>query len=242
MKRILTALFLLVILAIPVSAEQVPAYVFDHAMLMTQGEQMDLDFTLQDLRDTYGLNMAILTANTLYGKSPQQYADDYYDQIFGVDTDGILFLLSMEDRDWYISTSGKAMELLTDGETYDSVEDIIGHFSDGDYYDGFRAWAAGLPWYLENEEPEPSPSFLLALAIGAGVAGITVFAMYSAMNTKRAQHSASHYLTEGSYHLRTCQDFFLYRRVTKTAKPKENSSGRSGGGGGRSHGGGGGKF
>ncbi len=239
MKRSLTVVLLLLVLMIPVSAEWLPVFVFDQAGLMSQGEQMELDSALQELQQSYSLNLAIVTTNTLDGKSPAQYADDYYDALFGVDSDGILFLLSMEDRDWFITTSGRGRSLLTDGEVYDSVDTALDYLSDGDYFSGFSIWVNNLPWYLENEEPEPTPSFWLSLVIGLVVAGIAVFIMTCGMNTKRQQHSARHYMTGDSYHLRTCQDFYLYSNTTRTAKPKNNSSS---GGGGRSHGGGGGKF
>ncbi len=241
MKRFFSILLisaLLLSVSLSAMAQDLSSYVFDDAGLLTQPEEESLRFLAAQLHEAYGLNIAIVTTNTLHGKSPQQYADDDYDRRYGQGSDGILFLLSMEDRDWYISTSGKAMDLFTDGEVYDSADEIIHYLSDGDYYDGFSAWLQGLSYYLDTTEPEPQPNLILAVIIGAVVALIVVLIMRAGMNTKRQQYSAGQYMVPGSYHLRTHQDFFLYSRTTKTARPKENSSG----GGGRSHGGGGGKF
>ncbi len=235
MKRWILVLLLILGMAVGVRAAQMPAWVGDEAGLMTRWEADDLSAQIQSLSQEYDLNIYILTVDTLAGRSPQQYADDFYDMTFGADSDGILFLLSMEERDWCISTSGRAQTLLTDEEVYDSVEAVIPYLSGGDYYDGFCGWVSELSHYL----PESQPSFWVALGIGGVVALITVLVMVSTMNTKRKQHSARQYLQPDSYHLTAQQDFFLYRNVTKTARPKERSSGSSGG---RSHGGGGGKF
>ena len=51
------------------------------------------------------MDLVVVTANTLGGKSPMEYADDYYDYN-GYTDDGALLLVSMEDRDWWISTKG----------------------------------------------------------------------------------------------------------------------------------------
>ncbi len=226
-------------LAVPAQGAAQSVEITDLAELMTGAEEAALEIAAAELSRQYNLHIVILTTNTLEGKSPQEYADDYYDLSCGEDSDGILFLLSMEDRDWYISTCGRAMELYTDREVYVFMDVILSYFSDGDYYDGFAAWLEDLPYYLDAEEPEPEPSIWICLGAGLLVAVIVILIMRSGMNTKRKQQSARHYLVPETYHLRTQQDFFLYSNVTKTARPKDNDSSS---GGGRSHGGGGGKF
>lgn len=236
MKRWFLVLLLILGMAGAASGAQMSAGVQDAAGLMTQREADALGAQLQSLSREYDLNIYILTVDTLEGKSPQQYADDFYDRTFGAGSDGILFLLSMQERDWYISTSGRGRTLLTDEEIYDAMESVVPHLSAGDYYRGFTTWVSTLSRCL----PEPEPSFWIALGIGGVVALISVLVMRFSMNTKRKQHSAQQYLQADTYQLTAQQDFFLYRNVTKTARPKESHS--TGSSGGRSHGGGGGKF
>ncbi len=242
MKRIfnlMLVLLLLICLGVSASAEQVPAYVFDGAGLLTDSQELRLDDAILDLQTDYDIHFAIVTVNSLGGKSPQRYAEDYYDGLYGKGSDGILFLLSMEDRDWYVSIHGSAAELYSDGEIGDSVDAILPYLSDGDYYEGFSAWLSGLPFYLDTAEPEPQPKLWVAAVIGLVVALIVIVIMRSGMNTKRQQYGARQYLTPGSYQLRTQRDIYLYSTVSKTARPKDSGSGgRSGG----SRGGRGGKF
>ena len=82
--------------------------------------------------------------------------------------------------------------------------------------------------------------------IGLIAAVITLLIMRSKMNTAKPQKNAANYLKAGSFHLRQRSDMFLYSRVSRRAKPKNNTSGsgssvhRSSGG--VSHGGRGGRF
>ncbi len=245
MKRICAfLLLLLLVFALPVmaTAEQL-LWIYDEAELMSQTEAQALDALAQRLSDTYQLNIAIVTTDTLSGKSPRGYAEDRYDQTYGVGTDGILFLLSMEDRDWYISTNGRGTELLTDDEVDASFDDVKKYISGGEYFTGFEAWLDNLSFYLDSQTAGDTgeaqgPNILISLGVGLVVAVVVILIMRTSMNTRRKQQSARQYLTPGSYHLNTCQDFYLYSRTTRTAKPKDNGSGSSGG----SRGGGGGKF
>ena len=48
------------------------------------------------------MDIVIVTTNTLDGKLPTVYADDFYvakEYGFGLDKDGVLLLISKEDRD-----------------------------------------------------------------------------------------------------------------------------------------------
>jgi uncharacterized protein len=56
------------------------------------------------------------------------------------------------------------------------------------------------------------------------------------------QQNAGDYVKKGSMQLTDSGDYFMYRRVVRTALPKNNSSSTHSSSSGRSHGGGGGKF
>ncbi len=279
MKRIcsllLIGILLLPCLPFPASAEEAPV-IADMESLLTADEIFDLTDRILQLEQAYGIDILIVTTPSFYGATAQNYADDYYDQHGGAD-DGVLFLLSMTEREWYISTCGSMIYTLTDYSIQQIGEQAIGYLANGDYYDGFACFLNALPEYLDacssgapvdgyadyaeeyyhgtQEEvvyspEESSPNFYLSLVIGVAAAAVTVIVMRSAMNTKRPQRSASVYLKDGSWQLRTHRDLFLYSNVTKTRRQQNSgSSGHGGGGssvhrssGGRRHGGGGGRF
>ena len=89
-----------------------PAFV-DLADLLSSSEESDITSRLNELYNKYGIKVVAVTTNTLHGMTPQDYADDFYDYN-GYPNDGVLFLLSMEDWDWYVSTRGKGARNIVD--------------------------------------------------------------------------------------------------------------------------------
>ena len=242
MKRklaiILTCLLLAALTVLPVSAKS--PRVLDYANLMTSEEDQYLEQWCGQFDIHYAMDIVLLTVPTTMDFSPQDFADNFYENN-GYADDGLIFLLDMGSRQWHISTSGTAIEALSDRDLEKIEQKVIPYFSEGKYFDGFCKFLDILPDHLAEES---GVNIFLAALIGAGIAGIVLFIMRGAMNTRRPQRSADTYEIDGSYHLNTHQDLFLYSRLSKRAKPKESSSGstthRSSSG--TSHGGRGGSF
>lgn len=262
MKRklfsLLLGVLLLAALAMPGFAVSENPMVVDNAGLFSDTERKALEEKAQALRETYEMDVVILTVDRLDGKTPQDYADDYYDDHgygYGDEYSGMLFLLSMEERDWYISTCGDAVYALTDYGIQQLGEAALPDLSSGNYYDAFDAYLDALPSFLDayqsghpidgyadysgeyyhgdqeevvHYKEKRSPNLLISAVIGLIAAGATVGVMAAAMNSKRPQRSASGYLKAGSFHLSRHQDLFLYSNVSKTRRPEP--SGNSGGG------------
>lgn len=272
---LLLSLLMLLSLSLTAAAEESLWRVVDNADLLDTAEESAHEETIRLLRERYDMDVVILTVNSLDGKRPQEYADDYYDENgygCGEEKSGLLLLISMEERDWYITTCGDAIYALTDYGIQCLGEELLSGF--GISYDaGFRMFLNALPEYfeaLENGTPidgqadysgdyyhgdqeevvyyeeEFTPSVELSLLLGLVVAGISVLIMRLGMNTKRPRRSAAGYMVENSFQMRQQQDLFLYSNISKVRR-QENKS--SGGGssvhrssGGTRHGGGGGKF
>ena len=116
-KRLYIILFTLIfstMCVMPVFAQnEMDAYVVDDAGLLTDSEENSLNETLKEISNRQSCQVVVVTTNSLDGKSAEAYADDYYDYN-GYGKDGILLLVSMEDRDYGISTCGYATEAFTD--------------------------------------------------------------------------------------------------------------------------------
>lgn len=279
MKRnmifILLSILLVFSLTVPASASGTLPLIVDKADLLSVEEETALEEKAQALRSEYEMDIVILTVDSLEGRSAQNYADEYYDENgYGYDEEGsgILFLLAMEEREWYISTCGDAIYALTDYGIQQLGEEAIWYFSDGKYANGFYAFLTLLPNNLNSYdsgvpidgqadysgdyyhgeqdtiyyyEKENSPSIFLSLMIGLIAATVVILIMRSSMNTKRQQHGASGYLKAGSFHLNRHQDLFLYSNVSKVRRQQNTSKGGSSvhrSSSGRRHGGGGGRF
>lgn len=259
MKK-LAALFLCAVLilslSIPVLASGGSPKIVDQADLLTSYEEETLEQKAQQLADTYGIDVVILTVHSLGGKDITAYADDYFDYNgygIGPEYSGVLLMLSMEYRDWAISTCGDGIEALTDYGQQQLMDDVLDYLGDDEYYYGFNQYLNELDYYFEaweNGDPIGSVRFsliniLVALAIGLVAAGITTSVMQAGMKTANPQRSAQSYLKTGTYNLGTQRDIFLYSRTTRVRKPEPSSSGGSRthrSSSGRSHGGSRGKF
>lgn len=274
MKHKIISLFL-VLLLVPVlvfsaGAEQ-SRYVIDNADLLNDTEEQVLEDGILRLQETFGIDIVILTEESLLGARPQDHADDYYDNN-GYQENGLLFLLSMEERDWYISTSGDAIYALTDYGIQCIGEEVVPYLASASYYDAFDTFLAELYDYfgaLQSGTPvdghadlsgdyyhgdqqevvyyeEPfTPSFIVALLFALPVAAVSLLIMRIGMNTKRPQKSAAAYMDQDSYKVTEHRDMFLYSNVTKVKKQQSSSGGGSSvhrSSGGSRHGGGGGKF
>jgi len=262
MKQKLTCLiiaaFLLLSLALTAGAEETIWRVIDNAGLLDAAEESAHEETIRLLREQYEMDVVILTVNSLDGKRPQEYADDYYDEHgygCGEEKSGLLLLISMEERDWFISTCGNAIYALTDYGIQCLGEELLSGF-ELDYDAGFRMFLRALPEYFEAfeagtpidgyadyssdyyhgdqeevvyYEEEFTPSVGLSFILGLIVAGISVLVMRMGMNTKRPKHSAADYMQKNSFHIRQRQDLFLYSKVDKVRKQENKPSGSGGG-------------
>lgn len=237
--------------------------VVDDAGLLTTEDGHILENTLQELREKHSFDIVVVTANTLQGKSSMAYADDFFDYGgygIGENRDGILLLVSMEDRDWWISTSGYGITAFTDAGMDYMKGEFLPYLSDGDYIGAFQCFAGLCDEFLtEAREGKPFDkghmpyrplgiasigiAFVSGLIIALVIAGV----MRGKLKTVHNQTAATSYLKPGSFRLHDSRDVFLYSNIRRVAKPKESSSGGGGStthtsSSGRSHGGSGGKF
>lgn len=259
MKKIcimILVLLLCVSVAAPVLAEEVMPRVVDQADLLTDAEEASLLSKLNTISSKQGMDVVVVTSDTLEGKSPTAYADDFYDYN-GYSEDGILLLVSMEDSDWWISTAGYGIIAFTDAGIEYLAEQFVPLLSDGDYAEAFEIYAgtcdefidqarSGDPYDTHNLPKEPFAFFknlLICLGIGFVIALIITGIMKGKLKTVHAQAGAASYVKNGSLNVTHRQDLFLYRDVKRTEKPKSSSgSSTHTSSSGRSHGGGGGKF
>ena len=285
MKRkyitLLTLLALILSLSISALATEMEGpWVIDNAVLLNDNEVADLNRQIEQLRSRLEMEIVIVTTYGTGSKNVQQYADDFYDENgygYGPTDSGILLLLDMETREWYMSTCGEAIYIFTDYGLDQLGQAIVSDLSYGYYYRAFTTWIQSLPQYVEgyrsgtpvdgyvSPDEYESPygdeiiyqempigiriqPFPVGLVVGLIAAAIAVLIMRSSMNTAKLQKHAADYLKDGSFRLRQRSDMYLYSRVSKSPRPKNNTSHHGGGSsvhrssGGVRHGGRGGRF
>jgi uncharacterized membrane-anchored protein YhcB (DUF1043 family) len=65
-------------------------------------------------------------------------------------------------------------------------------------------------------------NFLIALVIGVLIALLIVSLMKGQLKSVHMEKEAAEYIRKNSFHLTKSQDHFLYKRLDKTPRQKEN--------------------
>lgn len=232
----------------------------DLADILTDSEEAALSEKLEEICNRQKMDIVILTEPTLDGKSNRDFADDVYDYCgygYGEKKDGLLFLISMDDRQCYISTHGYAITAFTDaGIAYIGTQ-MREDLSDKKYSKAFDTFAdlcddfveqarKGKPYDKGNLPKEPLAWYwiLISLAGGVALAFVVVGKMKGKLKTVRFQAAAGNYMKNGSLNVTEQRDMFLYSTVSRKAKPKNDDSDSGGSSthsssSGETHGGGG---
>ena len=230
------------------------ARVVDEADLLTADEKKALDAKLAAVEQSHKVRILIGTMQDTGGAALGKVANNVVDQI-PADNGTIVLLLSMKERDWYISTDNKMRTRITDGK---GIEYLSGEFlpdlKEGRYVAAFTAFAATtdemLTYYEKEGEPYDPANALNLMALGIALAcalilgGTIYYMLYEYESNVRSAAEADAYLNHDSFRLTRSEDDFLYTTVTRRTKEKSSSSGSNVSTSSRdsSHGGGGGKF
>lgn len=231
------------------------ARVVDEADLLTADEEKALDAKLAAVEQSHKVRILIGTMQDTGGAALGKVANNVVDQI-PADNGTIVLLLSMKERDWYISTDNKMRVRITDGK---GVEYLSGEFlpdlKEGKYAAAFTTFAATtdemLTYYEKEGEPyDPANAFNLmafgiALACALILGGTIYYMLYEYESNVTFAAEADAYLNHDSFRLTQDEDNFLYTTVTRRTKEKKESSSGSNvstSSSDSSHGGGGGKF
>lgn len=250
------SILLLAVFMIQPAAAELPL-LFDEADLLTDREEAILSETLEEIRRRQNMDIVIVTVNSTEDRTATEYADDFYDYS-GYAEDGLLLLVSMEEREWAVSTSGYGITAFTDAGLDYLTDQITGFMSSEEWNPAFLRFAElcdefitqarnGSPFDSGNLPKKPFTPIrtgLLALAIGFGIAFFKMNSLKNQLNSVRTKEKAADYVKKDSLTLTESRDFFLYRNVSRTQKSESSSGGSSThtSSSGKTHGGSSGKF
>ncbi|MDD6023246.1 MAG: TPM domain-containing protein [Oscillospiraceae bacterium] len=233
-------------------------FVVDDALLLTQQELDTLEEKAEDLAFEYDCGVYVLTVDSLDGKTPRDFAQDYYwdyDLGIGEGQNGIMFLVAMDSRDYITITYGKdptgeyeygiGIRAFSDFGIEKMEEQVVPLLSDGDYNGAFTTYMDVCQEYLEFLKEEGHPydvndgpknylvRILIVIFAPLAIAGIVCGIFFSQMKTAKMKTEARDYIDKDSFQLTSRNDRYIRTTVTRTKIEKNNSSsGGSGGSGG----------
>ena len=223
------------------------------------------------MREKTGWDIFAVTTANANGKSARAYADDFYDAQTAEDSDGVLALIDMDNRDIYLSTCGEAIRYLEDARIEAILDDAFSYVVDGDYAGCLSVMIRGVEYYYDkgihedqyNYDVETGavseyrtltwmevvPVALLSTGVGIAIYCI-IMNRYSLKGSTR--NDSYPYTRYGKVDLTDTEDRFVHQTITHHVIQTNNGGGNGGGGGhrssvhhsssGRSHGGGGRSF
>ena len=218
----------------------------DAANLLTDSEEAELLAKLDEISLRQQMDVTVATVTNLGNcDTAAECADEVYEFSsfgYGQSKDGLMLLISAEERDWAISTCGYGITAFTDAGIQYIGEQMVEDLGDGNYAAAFNTFAElsddfitksreGEPYDKSNLPKGPLSIvwIVISILVGIGLAMFIVGRMKAQLKTVRFQAAAGDYMKSGSLNITESKDTFLYNTVTRTAKPKNTDSGSSGG-------------
>lgn len=238
--------------------------VYDFADLLTEGQEKIIYEKINAFIKTYNMDLAVVTINYNNKYSEVEYADDFYDyNDFGLNehNDGLLFLIDMDNRGYYISTTGEAIRMYDDDRIDGTLDYIESYIINGNYYEATVSFinkisdyaSSGIPSINKNSYIDESGDIVYIRKISifgsivvSGIITLVVILILVNRNKmiKKAEN-AYRYVDKNNINITQRNDQFLTTHTTSVIISSSSSGGGSSthrGSSGISHGGGGRRF
>ncbi len=237
---------------LPVYAESTE-FVRDDYGLLSRDEQQEIQEYGQQLYDERECGVYLRITDDLGGYSD---AADYAEYIYvveelgyGKDHAGILFLISMGERDYAVTVYGSAYDVFTDPAVDRMIDDVLPYLSDEDWYGFAGRYYRNAERLLENytyheieydndddlihidtdPQPEqknsPNPVFLAISSVFASLA--VCLGLRSKNKTTGIKTTAGNYMKD--FRLTGKLDLFTHNTVSRVHIPRNNPPSSGGG-------------
>ena len=224
--------------------------VYDFADLFTDTEENDIYLKTNEFITTYDMDLAIVTISSNPKYSEVEYADDFYDYN-NFNDNGILFLIDMDNRQIYMSTTGTAINMYNDNRINYLMDSIYKYISNKSYSKGTLEYIKMLSSLASEGYPtgneiyqSTSSKVLKSMFFSFIITVIVMVILISKNKLVRKASDAKEFLEKDSIKITQLGDILIDTH-TETYRINNNSNGGSSthsSSSSRSHGGGGHRF
>lgn len=218
-------------------------HIYDNAGLLSEPEAAELEAYAAEQSRVHGTDFIFLTTDSTDGKPIETYMGDFFD-IWAVENNqenAVLLTVDMGNRQIFLSGFGTAEERLDDGRIDMVLDRIVPYMQAGDYGAAFRETVATSNRYMEYRPGvNPESIFLktwfqaaVALLLGGIVVGTMLYNSGGRITT-----SSRTYMDSDHTRVRSSEDRFRNKTVTRRKIPQNKGGGGGGFGGGGMTGGG----
>lgn len=230
--------------AAPSNEKILDASVFDNTGSLSAAEIQNLTEKIRAIEQKHGVKIGVEFLDTIGNASIDTAARELLERHYsGAQNGGIIFLVDMGKRNWYIATDSRMSRFIP------NVSSITGavqrNLSGGDFYSACSSYLdavdKSLTYYAQNGAAYDSSGGFNPIAAMVAVIGGICFGMVvrswliGGMSNVRHAAEAMDYLKRETVKFQIQRDTYLFTNVVRRPKPTGGGShggGRSGGGGG----------
>ena len=241
-KRIIIialTLILAAMLAFPSFADDsIPRY-YEEYDLLSDDEEASINAKLEEMSDRLDADVVIWVTSFFGNLDEESFIDACRKHIsnnFGYKSNGyVIMMIDLEAKEtyFYIYSEGKvASKAFSDEDLDDLGDDVMSLMESDKYFEAMNKYADSCDEAIT--ESQKVKYFSVTRLIIAAVIGLIIGASVTGSNkaklkTVRSKTEANYYVREGSMTVNDSRDIYLYSKVTRTEKPRnDGSSGSSG--------------
>lgn len=221
-----------------ISADEYSAVICDDYGVLTDTENQELTNYLLEKSLEANVNIAVVISDETNKSGAMDFADVYEENLFGKNSNSILYLINMNDNYDWLSCSGTAIDYYSQDTIDYILQNTSGRYLTGDDLD-FYGCIQNFGDLVVSEQSKPMStgakiglSFLVGLVVSV-IACSSIASKYKF----HATTDASTYTKDGGIQFTQRKDVFLRTYTTKSAKPSDTDTHTSSGGGTHSGGG-----
>ncbi len=167
---IFISLILAVSLTILVFGANYPTLVIDEYGVLSEEEAASLLAYCEEISDRHECTVSVIVKNSV-PYHIVSWAEDFFDNNgygYNGTENGVMLVLDMTERDWWITTAGNGLRYVTDAALYQIEDDFLDELHNNGYYAGFHKYAEMVDGYLtlgengtpyDNDEGNHDPYF-----------------------------------------------------------------------------------
>ena len=234
-KILILSLFICISFSLPVFATSSKPLVIDSANIISSNTEASLIKKAKEIQKKYNIDVVIATIPSNEGVSIEYYAETIYSQGgYGQGSlkDGMLLLLSMEDRDYDFYKKGKVNDNMTISVENSILDPTLSKLKNNDFDGAFNTFLNKVDEVYSKVKPDGSFSkepkghvpYLIGILGSFFIAFIIVQTGAATLKSVRFSGNADRYVKTNSVVISQGFEQFLHRNVTRRSKPKSNSS------------------
>ncbi len=225
-------------------------FVLDYANVISDSDETRVKEEAERVAAKTGLNIVVVSADDIGTPKTDartvEYADDKYEELCGINTDGILFLINCDTKYDYISTSGSGINYFSDYRIQRVMDAVWDDLVDGNFGDAAYTFVGQVEKYYDrgkanNQDPTVATDefsffdFIASAPVPIFIGGIIGLISYLTLsgNYKLEKPGTRNYILDNSLAFERCNDTFVGNVTHTIYTPRSSSS--SGGSHSRSH-------